>query len=229
MCKVAAAIPAFDTAMDRLIRAALASLVVVVALASLAVVTALAIDVTHSPRPQTAIASTHMSAPRAADRVVARRSASGSRILPQNATASAAPGGAPAAAALAVSDPQQRYEQIARAAAAKYDIDPNVFVRQITQESHWDPAAISRAGALGIAQFMPSTAAWLGVDPLDPVAALDAAAKLDRDNLDAFDGDYAEMLAAYNAGRGSVFRYGGVPPFPETQNYVNLILGTDSL
>jgi soluble lytic murein transglycosylase-like protein len=71
---------------------------------------------------------------------------------------------------------------------------------------------------------MPATAASRGVDPLDPIAALDAAAKLDRENLNAFDGDYAEMLAAYNAGRGSVFRYGGVPPFPETQNYVALIL-----
>jgi len=71
---------------------------------------------------------------------------------------------------------------------------------------------------------MPATAASRGVDALDPIAALDAAAKLDRENLNAFDGDYAEMLAAYNAGRGSVFRYGGVPPFPETQNYVALIL-----
>ena len=218
--------PAFDPQMDRLIRVVIGALVVVVAFASIAAVAALVIDISQG-RPQTAVASTQVSTPRAADLVVARRSASGSRSLPQNATVNAAPGGAPAA--VAVSDPQQRYEQIARAAAAKYDIDPNVFVRQITQESHWDPAAVSRAGALGIAQFMPSTAAWLGVDPLDPVAALDAAAKLDRDNLDAFDGDYAEMLAAYNAGRGSVFRYGGVPPFPETQNYVNLILGSDSL
>ena len=107
-------------------------------------------------------------------------------------------------------------EPVARAAAAKYDIDPNVFVRQITQESHWDPTVISPAGAKGIAQFMPATAAGLGVDPLDPIAALDAAAKLDHENLIAFDGDYAKMLAAYNAGRGSVVRYGGVPPFPET-------------
>ena len=229
MRKVVVAIPAFPTEMDRLIRVARAALVVVVALASLAAVGALVIDVTRAPQPQTTVASTQVSAPRAADLVIARRSASGSRSLPQNATASAAPAGGPAAAAVAVTDPQQQLEQIARAAAAKYDIDPNVFVRQITQESHWDPAAVSRAGALGIAQFMPTTAAWLGVDPLDPVAALDAAAKLDRDNLDAFDGDYAEMLAAYNAGRGSVFRYGGVPPFPETQNYVNLILGTDPL
>jgi len=120
---------------------------------------------------------------------------------------------------------QQRYEPLARAAAAKYGIDPDVFVRQITQESHWDPATASPAGALGIAQFMPATAASRGVDPLDPIAALEAAAKLDSENLAAFDGDYAKMLAAYNAGRGSVIRYGGVPPFPETQNYVALILG----
>jgi soluble lytic murein transglycosylase-like protein len=159
-----------------------------------------------------------VSAPRAADLVIARKSASTSRSVAPSANAPAA---APVAA---VSELQQRYEPAARAAAAKYDIDPNVFVRQITQESHWDPTTVSPSGAQGIAQFMPATAASRGVDPLDPIAALDAAAKLDRENLNAFDGDYAEMLAAYNAGRGSVFRYGGVPPFPETQNYVALIL-----
>ena len=108
----------------------------------------------------------------------------------------------------------------------KYGIDPDVFVRQITQESHWDPTSVSPAGAQGIAQFMPTTAASRHVDPLDPIAALDAAAKLDHENLIAFDGDYAMMLAAYNAGTGSVIRYSGVPPFPETQAYVALILGT---
>ena len=233
MHNFAVTMPAFPTQMDRLIRVAVGALVVVVTLASLAAVVALMIDVSRG-RPETAVASavssTQVSTPRAADLVAARRSAGGSRSLAQSASVGTASGGttATAAAPLVVSD-QERYEPIARAAAARYGIDPDVFVRQITQESHWDPAAVSRAGARGIAQFMPSTAAWLGVDPLDPIAALDAAAKLDRDNLDAFDGDYAKMLAAYNAGRGSVVRYGGVPPFPETQNYVDLILGTDPL
>jgi len=185
------------------------------------------IDFTRA-RPVVAVALADVvSAPRAGDLVIARKSASTSRAVAQAVTVSpaAAPVSAPAATPVAaVSELQQRYEPAARAAAAKYDIDPNVFVRQITQESHWDPTTVSPSGAQGIAQFMPATAASRGVDPLDPIAALDAAAKLDRENLNAFDGDYAEMLAAYNAGRGSVFRYGGVPPFPETQNYVALIL-----
>jgi len=180
-----------------------------------------------------AVAMAQVSTPRAADLVIARKSASGPSDVVQPAitavgTASeTAPAAAAAGVATKTSALQQRYEPVARAAAAKYDIDPNVFVRQITQESHWDPRTISPAGAQGIAQFMPATAAGLGVDPLDPIAALYTAAKLDHENLIAFDGDYAKMLAAYNAGRGSVVRYGGVPPFPETQHYVALILGAE--
>ena len=208
-------------------------LAVMVALASVGVAAALEIDITRVRPPDAAVAMVEVSAPRAADRVIARKSASGPSSVAQRATS--APGAAsqsapaPVIASIPVekSALQQRYEPLARAAAAKYGIDPDVFVRQITQESHWDPTTISPAGAQGIAQFMPATAASRGVDPLDPIAALDAAAKLDHENLIAFDGDYAKMLAAYNAGRGSVIRYGGVPPFPETQNYVALILGAE--
>jgi soluble lytic murein transglycosylase-like protein len=217
------------TGSARLVRVAFGGLAVVVALASIAVAIAFCID-PQRVQPDADVALIQVSAPRAADRVIARKSANGSRSLPQSPTdaaASNAPAPAPVAAVTApVSEVQQRYEPVARAAAAKYDIDPDVFVRQITQESHWNPTTVSPSGAQGIAQFMPATAASRGVDPLDPIAALDAAAKLDRENLLAFDGDYAKMLAAYNAGRGSVLRYGGVPPFPETEHYVALILGT---
>jgi soluble lytic murein transglycosylase-like protein len=215
--------------MDQLIRAVSRGFVVVVAVVALAALAAFVIDLSRG-RPDVAVASTEVTTPRAADRVIARRSAEGSRSVGESAVVAAASElAAPAPAPIVVSELQQRYEPVARAAAARYDIDPNVFVRQITKESHWDPTAISPAGARGIAQFMPSTAAWLGVDPFDPITALDAAAKLDRDNLDAFDGDYAMMLAAYNAGRGSVYRYGGIPPFAETLNYVRLIMGTEPL
>jgi soluble lytic murein transglycosylase-like protein len=202
-------------------------LAVVIALVSVGVAAALEIDVTRVPPPDAAIAMIEVSAPRAADQVVARKSASGpSSVAQQAAGTASASESVPASITASVpkSALQQRYEPLARAAAAKYGIDPDVFVRQITQESHWDPATVSPAGARGIAQFMPATAASRGVDPMDPIAALDAAAKLDHENLVAFDGDYAKMLAAYNAGRGSVIRYGGVPPFPETQKYVALIL-----
>ena len=213
--------------MDRFLRAVSRGFVVVVAVVALAALAAFAIDLSRG-RPDVAMASTEVTTPRAADRVIARGTAGGSRSVAESAVVAAASMVA-APAPIVVSELQQRYESVARAAAARYDIDPNVFVRQITKESQWDPTAVSPAGARGIAQFMPSTAAWLGVDPFDPIAALDAAAKLDRDNLDAFDGDYAMMLAAYNAGRGSVLRYGGIPPFAETLNYVRLILGTEPL
>jgi soluble lytic murein transglycosylase-like protein len=217
--------------MDQLIRAVSRGFAVVVAVVALAALAAFVIDLSRG-RADVAVASTEVTTPRAADRVIARRSAVGSRSVGESAVVAAASelaAPAPAPAPIVVSELQQRYEPVARAAAARYDIDPNVFVRQITKESHWDPTAVSPAGARGIAQFMASTAAWLGVDPFDPITALDAAAKLDRDNLDAFDGDYAMMLAAYNAGRGSVYRYGGIPPFAETLNYVRLILGTEPL
>jgi len=205
------------------------ALVVVVALISVAVA-ALQIETTRARPDADAVAMVEVSAPRAADLVVARKGASRPTSGTQRATPAPAAASDRAAAPIAAAAPknalQQQYEPLARAAAAKYDIDPDVFVRQITQESHWDPTTVSPSGAQGIAQFMPGTAASRGVDPLDPIAALDAAAKLDHENLIAFDGDYAKMLAAYNAGLGSVIRYGGVPPFPETQAYVALILST---
>jgi len=72
---------------------------------------------------------------------------------------------------------------------------------------------------------MPDTARGMGIDPSDPYAALDAAARLDASNLSKYGGDYSKALAAYNAGGGNVDKYGGVPPFSETQNYVSTILG----
>src|SRR5262252_6639944 len=113
----------------------------------------------------------------------------------------------------------------ARQAAQKAGIDPDIFVRQIQQESGFNPNAQSPAGAQGIAQFMPGTAQGMGVDPHDPYAALDAAARLDAQHLAQYGGDWSKALAAYNAGAGNVDKYGGVPPFAETQRYVSTILG----
>src|SRR5499427_4359233 len=116
-------------------------------------------------------------------------------------------------------------QDYARQVANKYGIDPDIFVRQIQQESGFNPGARSPAGATGIAQFMPDTARGMGIDPSDPYAALDAAARLDASNLSKYGGDYSKALAAYNAGGGNVDKYGGVPPFQETQTYVSNILG----
>jgi hypothetical protein len=116
-------------------------------------------------------------------------------------------------------------QDYARQAAQRMGIDPDIFTRQIQQESGFNPNAGSPAGAQGVAQFMPSTARGLGVDTSDPYSSLDGAARLMRSNLDKYGGDYGKALAAYNAGGGAVDRYGGIPPFEETQRYVKTILG----
>lgn len=98
----------------------------------------------------------------------------------------------------------------------------------LSQESGFNPAAVSHAGAVGIAQFMPSTALGMGVNPYDPTSAIYGAAKLISSYLAKF-GSYAEALAAYNAGAGAVESYGGIPPYPETQAYVKNILSMANL
>ena len=111
------------------------------------------------------------------------------------------------------------------AAAARYGLDPALLKGLIRQESGFNPSARSAAGALGLTQLMPSTAASLGVDPSDPAQAIDGGARYLQAQLDRFGGDAAKALAAYNAGPGAVARFGGVPPYAETQNYVNKVLG----
>lgn len=111
--------------------------------------------------------------------------------------------------------------QAARRAARRYGIDPNLFIRQIEAESGFNPRAVSPAGARGIAQIMPATAKAWGVDPMDPVAALNAAARAMRQYRDQF-GSYEAALRAYNAGPGAVDRS---RKYRETNEYVRRILG----
>lgn len=114
------------------------------------------------------------------------------------------------------------YESVARKAAQKYGLNPNVFVRQIRQESGFNPRAVSPAGARGIAQIMPATARGWGVNPDNPVQALDAAAKNMAKYVRQF-GSYRDALVAYNAGPGAV----GKPLYAETSNYISKILGAN--
>jgi hypothetical protein len=107
-----------------------------------------------------------------------------------------------------------------KAAAAKYGIDPNLLAGVAKVESNYNPGAVSPAGARGLMQIMPGTARGLGVDPMNPSQAIDGAAKLLSRNLKEFNGDLSLAIAAYNAGGGAVHRYGGIPPFAETQAYV---------
>jgi soluble lytic murein transglycosylase-like protein len=111
------------------------------------------------------------------------------------------------------------------AAAARYGIDPALLRGLVKQESGFDPNARSGAGAVGLTQLMPGTARELGVtDPTDPAQALDGGAKYLKQQLDRFGGDASKALAAYNAGPGAVQKFGGVPPYAETQHYVQNVL-----
>ena len=104
------------------------------------------------------------------------------------------------------------------AAAKKHGIDPALLAGLVKQESGFNPNAGSPAGARGLTQLMPGTAAGLGVsNVLDPAQSLDGGAKYLRQQLDAFGGDVTRALAAYNAGPGAVQRYA------ETQNYVRIV------
>jgi soluble lytic murein transglycosylase-like protein len=110
------------------------------------------------------------------------------------------------------------------AAATKNGIDPALLAGLVKQESGFNPNAGSPAGARGLTQLMPGTASGLGVsNVLDPVQSLNGGAKYLKQQLDAFGGDVTKALAAYNAGPGAVQRFGGVPPYAETQNYVRIV------
>ncbi len=109
-------------------------------------------------------------------------------------------------------------------AATANGIDPALLAGLVKQESGFNPSAGSPAGARGLTQLMPGTAAGLGVNNvLDPVQSLNGGAKYLKQQLDAFGGDVTKALAAYNAGPGAVQRFGGVPPYAETQNYVKKV------
>lgn len=112
-------------------------------------------------------------------------------------------------------------------AARANSLAPEFLGATILQESAYDPGALSAAGAIGIAQFMPETAAGAGVDPYDPFASIDGAGALLGGYARYYRGRYADpyatALAAYNAGPLAVEAYRGVPPYAETREYVALI------
>lgn len=109
--------------------------------------------------------------------------------------------------------------------ANRFDLSPTLIEALVWQESRWRANAVSPVGARGLAQLMPGTARYLGVDPGDPFANLEGGARYLREQMDRFDGNIEKALAAYNAGPGRVIAAGGIPRIRETQGYVAAIMG----
>ncbi len=110
-------------------------------------------------------------------------------------------------------------------AASLYQLPVKLLRAVAKAESGFNPKAVSKAGAMGVMQLMPATARSLGVsDPYDARQNILGGAKYLKQNLERFGGNISLALAAYNAGPGSVTKYGGVPPYKETQNYVKTIM-----
>jgi soluble lytic murein transglycosylase-like protein len=135
------------------------------------------------------------------------------------------PGCGNAAPGPAGKPPYHRYSKIITDVSRRQQMDPLLVSAVIRQESGFQPNAVSKTGAQGLMQLMPDTARSLGVrDAFDPKQNIEGGATLLRQLMDRYHGQLDLALAAYNAGPGAVDKYGGVPPYPETQDYVRNVM-----
>ncbi len=122
-------------------------------------------------------------------------------------------------------DKRLQWHGVINTLGQKYNLDPLLIHAVVNQESGYQPQAVSRSGAVGMMQLMPSTAKGLGVtNPYDPLQNMEGGVKYLKLQLERFGGNVALALAAYNAGPNAVAKHGGIPPYQETQNYVRSIL-----
>ena len=125
----------------------------------------------------------------------------------------------------ALAPPPSPYEDLIIEAAEMYSLDPRLIRSVVQVESAFNPMAVSPVGAQGLMQLRPRLARELGVhNPFDPRQSIMGGARLLRRLIDRHEGDIRLALASYNAGPRNVARYGGVPPFQETQNYIKRII-----
>src|SRR5512144_732650 len=117
------------------------------------------------------------------------------------------------------------YTDLIEGASVKYNVNPTLIRAVMGQESGGNPGAVSNKGAQGLMQLMPGTARRMGVsDITDPAQNIDGGTRYLRLLLDRFKGNVPLALAGYNAGEGAVDKYQGIPPYPETENYVKKIV-----
>lgn len=184
-------------------------------------------EITGAPAPgsEQADAPVSVGAPRFATALASALRPGGTAYGLQPGGSDAPGSGVPSRASAPV--PPAQIDALVEQNAATWQVDPALIKAVIANESGFNANATSSVGAQGLMQLMPSTAASLGVrDAYDPAQNVAGGARYLRGLLDRFGGDKRLAIAAYNAGPGAVEKYGGVPPYAETRNYVQNVLAS---